>query len=899
MTRRINVHVVTHTHWDREWYAPFEIFRGRLVELIDGLIKEMDKHPHFKHFMLDGQTVVLEDYLEKRPENKEKLAKLVREEKVNVGPWYILPDEFLVTGESMIRNFLIGQDVLKTLKLPSMKIGYLPDMFGHNAYTPSLLKGLGLETTVIWRGVGDACRDTEFIWESPNGDEILALNLLHGYGNGAHFGRNLQEMKEVFSKEIKFLSEHKTTSSVLMMNGTDHEFPLYELPKEFSKWEKELDVNFIHSTIENYVNSVLNEKPSLKKVHGELKNPKYEPVLKDVTSTRIYLKTLNFNAQQLFTRYVEPLSAYLHMNGENINDEEIIQGWKLILKSQPHDSICGCSVDAVHRDVESRLRNSIELGVSLVAKYMREISSGIKFDSSMGIPILVFNPYEHDRQSIVNINIPSLRGDSYDLVDDKGEKYESFIEDAFEAKEKTESLINEMNEKDHLKSITVFSQFQSMLTPWNLFFSIPKTLTFESKLPPLGFKIFYLRENKEGDQKKQNKEKKESPDFENDFYVFHLNADGSFDLKDKTNNVLYKSVNYFEDVADAGDEYNFSPLEKDEPITTLNHKAKVISVENYGFLKKIKVKMNMEIPKSLDKSRKSRAKEKTVVTFYLSYTLYRDVPRIDVDLTIGNTAMDHKLSFVVKVPEKLEKVENDGYFGMVEHPADIKFYDDIYTEEDISRYAMESFALLKGDKSKLVVTTRGLHEYESHIVEDTTKVNVTLLRSVGWLSRDDLKTRKGHAGPGIPTPEAQCLDEYTYRYAFSLLEKGDEMEAYKASREFLIEPVAIKVSEEQKERKSFNIPKFEFDDGAFLSALKISQDGKNVVMRWVNHSDRKAKVRIESPLAFKIENVNMAEEKIAESKEIKKRFTWELEKNKVNTVNLKVRSNKNEKNTFH
>ena len=880
--KKMNVHVVTHTHWDREWYAPFEIFKGRLFNLIDDLMEKMEKHSSFKHFMLDGQTVVLEDYLEEHPQKKEALVKLIRENKIIVGPWYILPDEFLVTGEAMIRNFLIGQDVLKSLDVPSMQIGYLPDMFGHNAYTPSLLKGLDLKAAVIWRGVGDACRDTEFIWKSPNGDGILTVNLLHGYGNGAHFGKSVSQMKEIFTKEIQFLSKHKVTNNVLIMNGTDHEFPMYELPQNFSSWEKEMKVNLTHSTIENYVDAVIHEKPPLKKVYGELKDPRYEPVLKDVTSTRIYLKLLNFEAQRLFSRYVEPLSAYLWMNGKKVNLEEIKDGWKLILKSQPHDSICGCSVDAVHRDVESRLRNSIELGSSLVAKYMREISNGIDVNEDQGIPILVFNPYEHEKNSIVSVEVavPTSEREHYEVVDEKGEKVESFMETPEKA-----GFLSELSGNNYLRFLTNLSEFQSAPTPWNLFFRTPKILNFRANLSPLGFKIFYLRKNDSG---REDEKKNENPDFENDFYAFHLNDDGSFDLKDKVNDVFYKSLNYFEDVADSGDEYNFSPIEGDNPITSLEQRANIISIEEHDFLKKVNIELKMKLPKLLDSSRKLRTKEKEAVSFHILYKLYRDLPRIDVDLALNNTIRDHKLSFVVKLPEKIEEVKNDGYFGMVSHPSDLKIYDDSYTEELISRYAMESFALFKGNKSKLIVATRGIHEYETHVLERETKANFTLLRAVNWLSREDLLTRKGHAGPPIPTPEGQCLGEYQHHYSFILLNNGDESEAYGKAKDFLTEPIAMEIGKNREKKATLKIPKFNFDEGNFLSAFKISQDGRSIVLRWVNHSESESKVHVESPFNLDFKDSNMSER---EGKEIAsgKKIVLSSESSTIRTVVFKIR----------
>ena len=365
MGKNIKVHIVTHTHWDREWYMTYEIFRKRLLNLIDSLVENLSKKGHFSHFMLDGQTVVLEDYLEMRPNKMDTLIRLIKEGRISVGPWYILPDEYLISGKSFIRNFLVRKDVLEKLGVEGMNIGYLPDMFGHNAYTPSILKGLGLKGAVIWRGVGRSCRKTEFLGKSLNGDEIITINLIRPYSNGAHFGRKIEEMKDAFRKEVEELSKHATTKNILIMNGTDHEFPLFDLSRYFDEWSKEFEVNILHSSLERYLDDVLKERPDLEEVVGELRDPKYEPVLKDVTSTRIYLKLRNFESQILYQRYLEPLSI-LSTREEALN--EIEYGWKLLLKSQPHDSIRGCSLDRVYRDVDVRLSRSMEVGLSVMSE---------------------------------------------------------------------------------------------------------------------------------------------------------------------------------------------------------------------------------------------------------------------------------------------------------------------------------------------------------------------------------------------------------------------------------------------------------------------------------------------------------------------------------------------------
>ncbi len=136
------VAIVPHTHWDREWYEPFQTFRMRLVQLLDDLLPMLDADPSYAHFLLDGQTVVIDDYLEIRPHAREVLARLAAAGRISVGPWMVLMDEFMVSGETMVRDLQYG--LRRATELGgAMDIGYLPDMFGHVAQMPQLLRRAG------------------------------------------------------------------------------------------------------------------------------------------------------------------------------------------------------------------------------------------------------------------------------------------------------------------------------------------------------------------------------------------------------------------------------------------------------------------------------------------------------------------------------------------------------------------------------------------------------------------------------------------------------------------------------------------------------------------------------------------------------------------------------------
>src|SRR5918993_3688268 len=221
-TRR-RVHIVPHTHWDREWYASFQTFRLRLVDLLDDLLPRMEGDPAYARFLLDGQLAVVEDYLVVRPGEAERLRRLVGSGRIAVGPWYTLPDEFLVGGETLVRNLQLGLRVGDRFG-GAMPVGYLPDMFGHVAQMPQILAGFGLEDAVVWRGVPEAIDAPGFWWESPDGTKVRAEYLTDGYGNGARMPEHGKELLEKIDS-FREAQGNKVGDSILWMNGTDHLLP--------------------------------------------------------------------------------------------------------------------------------------------------------------------------------------------------------------------------------------------------------------------------------------------------------------------------------------------------------------------------------------------------------------------------------------------------------------------------------------------------------------------------------------------------------------------------------------------------------------------------------------------------------------------------------------------------
>ena len=220
MARQLNIIIVPHTHWDREWYQTFQQFRVRLVHAVDKLLDILDGDPQFSHFMLDGQTIVLDDYLEVRPEQEERLKRYTRSGRIQVGPWYLQPDEFLVSGESLVRNLQFGLQRASEFG-GHMRVGYVPDTFGHIAQLPQILRGFGIDNAVFWRGVGAEAHKSEFYWAAPDGTQVLVIHLADalGYSNARDMPLNTQEFVARVELLTASLLPKATTNTLLFMNG--------------------------------------------------------------------------------------------------------------------------------------------------------------------------------------------------------------------------------------------------------------------------------------------------------------------------------------------------------------------------------------------------------------------------------------------------------------------------------------------------------------------------------------------------------------------------------------------------------------------------------------------------------------------------------------------------------
>jgi hypothetical protein len=397
-SERIPVSVVPHTHWDREWYSPFQTFRLRLVELLDGLLPTMEADPSYAHFLLDGQMAVVDDYLAIRPEAEGTLRRLNANGRLAMGPWYILMDEFLVSGETIVRSLQLGMD-RATDYGGAMPVGYLPDMFGHIAQMPQVLRLAGLEHAVVWRGVPSAVDRTAFWWRAPDGSTVRAEYLYGSYSNGRDILRDpAQLVARARGYDAELGAAALAGGDMLLMNGSDHLLPQPWLGDVVAAANALQDnYQFAVTSLGEYVRAQPTD--DLATWDGELRSGARANVLMGVASNRVDVHQLAAHAERSLERSAEPLSALL-LPPDDYPSALLDVGWRQLVLNSAHDSSCACSADDVVEAVRVRYQEARHVGEALTREAVRTLATTVDVPASSTI---VVNSTARERSGVITV----------------------------------------------------------------------------------------------------------------------------------------------------------------------------------------------------------------------------------------------------------------------------------------------------------------------------------------------------------------------------------------------------------------------------------------------------------------------------------------------------------------
>ncbi len=821
--------IVSHTHWDREWYLTFHEFRVNLVRVVGGVLDALERDGDFRCFVLDGQTVVLEDYLEARPEDEERLRRLVRAGALVIGPWYQLPDEFLVSAEAHVRNLQIGHRVARRFG-PVQKVGYVPDSFGHIAQMPQILRRAGIDSFIYWRGNGDELEDLglEYLWTAPDGSEVIAVNQLGGYCNAAGLGfaeiwhahtrrevdldLAVAKVRELFER----MDERSNGDVCLLSNGCDH-FPAQQRFDEVLAALRRAfpDIEFEHAGFAEFVDAVRSGGFATRRHAGELLGGRYSHILSGVWSARMYLKQANDAAQTMLADVLEPLMAYVSLvHGYDAHVSEIEHAWKLLLKNHPHDSICGCSTDEVHRDMMPRFRGVLETGDRLASNALDELvpSFARREEDDRETAICVVNPLPERRTEVVRrmVVLQPFGAEPGRLKlfnEDRREVPFSIVETQYVERFWGVDYRGLLSEDAQREQFDIYRERfgHRIVRPESEKGTVDCFLTieFEAELPALGHAVFFLTDGGPAGGEAARPARTvtvEGDTLRNEFLEVRLHPNGTFDLTDLRTGATHAGLNLLEDTEDIGDEYDYSPA-----VNTLTVRSnetegaggfgaaetgEVRVVEDTGLAGTLDASFSLRLPARITEDRTRRRDESVACGVRVNVSLTKGVPVVGVTLEFDNAVEDHRLRAVFPTGIATDTVVSDGHFMLNERPVDREPHDD-WVQPPPETVPQQEFSLVTDGTRGLAIMNRGLPEVEASRGEGGVRLSLTLLRAVGWLSRDDFPTRRSqNAGPTLFTPEAQCPGRHTFRYAVAPF-AGDAIAAElpSLSKRWRVEPL--------------------------------------------------------------------------------------------------------------
>lgn len=847
-----NVHIVPHMHWDREWYFTTEESRILLVNNMEEIMNMLETNPNYPYYVLDGQTSILEDYFAVKPENKERVRKLVKQGKLIIGPWYTQTDEMVVGAESIVRNLLYGIKDCEEFGAPMM-IGYLPDSFGQTAQLPQILNGFGINRSIFWRGVSErkGTNKTEFYWESEDGSKVLTQLFPLGYAIGKYLPEDKDVLKTRVDKYFSVLDRGATTENIILPNGHD-QMPIQKNIFEVINKLKEVypEREFFLSKYENIFEELEKQK-ELPTLRGEFLDGKYMRVHRSIFSTRMDIKSANVRIENKITNILEPLASLAYSLGFEYHSGLIELIWKEIMKNHAHDSIGCCCSDKVHREIMARFYLAEEKVDRLIEFYMREIVDSMSKEIALD-KLTAFNLLPYDRVEIVTGEIIT-KMKNFKLVDGLGNEYDFEVlnKEVIDA-----GLID--------RQIVHYGNYDPF---------IKYKVQFSDEIPSMGYKTYIIKEIE--NLELEVKESIETNIIENKFFSITVNENGSLDIIEKENNTLYKNVLLIEDGADDGDEYDFSPLKDDYIILSDTVKAN-INISKYTHSSKIEIDYTMMISKNLE-SRKNKVSD-VGMDIKLILNIDNEKPFINVKFDINNTADDHRVRAYIPTGIKSSFSISDNQFGSIKRDV----YDtamDVWEAEDWderpdSIYPMLSYVTLSDDERGMAVLTNSTREYEI-VGKEYSIIAITLFRGVGFLGKEEMLRRPGRpSGIKLPTPDSQMLGSVKIDLALYPY-KGDSLKSNvsRIAKEYLT-PIysynkmphnAMKLNPVE-----FNVP-YEYsllkeeNKHITLSTIKKSEKNKGLVIRFFNGTEGNKEATFKLNKEFNnVKRVNLNEDTIEE-----------------------------------
>ncbi len=778
------VAIVPHTHWDREWYSPFQTFRLRLVDLLDGFLPLLEADLGYARFLLDGQMAVVDDYLEVRPEAEPRLRRLATSGRVAMGPWYILMDEFCVSGETIVRNLQMGMARAAAFGGAST-VGYLPDMFGHIAQMPQILAHAGLDHTVVWRGVPSAIDRSAFWWSAPDGSTVRAEYLLTGYGNGAAIpddAKALVRRVAAHESELERFLFDPPDGAILFMNGTDHQVPQPWLGRVVAEAnEIQDDYRFEVTSLGEYLPTAPTE--GLPSWEGELRSSARSNLLMGVMSNRVDVKQAAARTERTLERMAEPLCA-LFLPADRWPGSLLDLAWKEVVRNSAHDSICVCSADEVGAAVLHRFSEACQIAGGLATRALLALSSSMEEAG----PVVV-NPSARPRGGLVEVSLAGegpLADATVQVLDERpamladlamtgrelcgflGQIRSQQLDDGtfvnrVEVEEGDDGIDIVLHAEAELRTEMVVEEIKRDLyarvgarpeTACRVRIQQPPTRRVVARVEdvpgfgwatwrPVPLAVGPVRVD--GDTVMSNGLVTVEADV--NMGTFAIDGLAGFDR--------------LVDGGDHGDTYNWSPPDHDT-IVDCPVAVAVEAVERGPLRARLVIRRTFLWPHAVDDKERARTGERSVVVTTV-LELRAGERLVRVHSTFDNPCRDHRLRAHFPLPEPAATSRAECAFAVVERGLSAESGP---TERGLPTFPSRRFVQAGG----LTVVHEGLLEYELVDIEEgrAAALALTLLRATGMLSRVEMATRPLPAGPSHRLRAPQMLGPVEARYAVQI-----------------------------------------------------------------------------------------------------------------------------------
>ena len=869
---KIQCHLISNTHWDREWRYSAQRTRYMLSYLMEMLFDIFEKGPKFKHFHLDSQTLPVQDYLEAFPEKADQLRKAVSEGKLAIGPWFCLPDEFCVGGESLIRNLLLGHKIARNFGGVS-KTGYSPFGWGQISQLPQIYQGFGIDVVSFYRGINTYIAPrSEFVWESPDGSRVLGSRLgarpryniwyiiqrpvywnesnennrlmswRHGHGPFRFIDLEKSELDyQYLHPRFNYSGENIPARAEQAIREQDHD---WSTPHRFwsvghdsscpdirevrmiddCNWALKNKAEVFHSTIKAFQEGIKagfsNDWPV---VTGEMRYPytkgSVSKLMGWIISSRTYIKQDNFRTERDLTYFAEPLAVFAGLLGAPYPQNFIDMAYNWLLQNHGHDSIGACGRDIIYEDMLYRSRQSREISNCIMERAMMDIAGDIDLSgwTSEMMAIVVYNPAPFMRTEVIPavIEIPlEWNCQGFEILDERGQKM------AIQIKGR------------------ISPYYQVVQNPNDVANTFPSTrylagVEFKD-IPGMGYRTFAVKPVKNIKNANPLSQCPTAQSMENEYLNVTINANGTLDVYDKVQGASYRGLGYFQDSGEVGNPWEHIPPENDEIYSTLNEHAEITRILDGELETAYRIKINWALPEGRSRDEKTRSASLKAYQITNTVTLRKGQRWVEMVTEVDNTVEDHYLQVSFPTGINTGVVYAQGQFDVLRRPVAPLNYS-LYDEIPMTEHPMDSFVDLSDGQRNLALLNEGLKAYE--VKDDSSKtLSLTLLRCYPLricVTEEMLDYSRLDRG-------SQCPGKQTFRYAI-MPHCGDWVEGkvWQASEAFNLGLQAAQFGPTAYGKEPLSKSFLELRaEGLHVSAVKRSESGLGWVVRLFNPFDK-------------------------------------------------------------